>query len=378
MDLISFVTQSIGGGIRRPGSRALHPGNRLGALTIGLALLATASSAATHSKAHPKSKPPSATTTSPHPADTPQASTPAISQPYKYVFDRSTRIVIDQRFIGELTTPAYWIQVYLCRVTGYSNQVVEGMPNNGDLYLTIDDTKSPLGFTLKMMGDAPAPIPTAAPPTALQSRPYMEPAVGTKYVRLGAIDGVGVLKGAMRLMGYLKDSSTITADTFLTPPHKEVAVTRMYQINAGGQVVGTFDQDAYFWGTESKVNVSNATTFDTSGAIDPAPPYVYQSERSGEMQYVFPYLKPGVKYLVRLHFSENFYIDAGKRIFNVSINGSDVLKNFDIVGITGRPLRAVVKEFTVAADGNGQIAIAFSKGPAGLPKISGIEILYVD
>jgi len=366
MDYTGFINQ-----------RTRRVAHRFGALTIGLSILASMPALAASAKVHPKSKP----SAIPRPATPSTDAPPPTPVENKYVFDRSTRIVVDSQYASQLDTAAYWIQCYLCRVTGYSNPVVVGSPDNGDLFLTIDQTKTPLGFTLKMVDNTSTPTtPTATPSAGLQGRPYSAPPQGTKYVSIGAPDGAGVLKGALRLMGYLKASSTLSSDTLSAPPSKEVSITRIYQIAAGGRAVGTFDQDGYFWGPETKTATTMAAgaSFGTTAVVDPAPVAVYESERYGEMVYTFPYLTPGLKYLVRLHFSENFYTKPGQRIFNVEINGAPVLRNFDIIAVTGGPLRAYVKEFTVQADGSGQIAITFSKGPADLPKISGIEILYVN
>jgi hypothetical protein len=77
---------------------------------------------------------------------------------------------------------------------------------------------------------------------------------------------------------------------------------------------------------------------------------------------------------VRLHFAEIFQSSAGSRLFNVAINGTTVLSSFDIFAAAGGANKAIVKEFTVAADSNGKIAIAFATVRDNA-KISGIEIL---
>ncbi|WP_157508270.1 hypothetical protein [Ktedonobacter racemifer] len=49
------------------------------------------------------------------------------------------------------------------------------------------------------------------------------------------------------------------------------------------------------------------------------------------------------------------------------------MNNFDVYAAGGYK-RATVKQFTVNADSNGQIAIAFTQGAADNPFISGIEV----
>ena len=42
---------------------------------------------------------------------------------------------------------------------------------------------------------------------------------------------------------------------------------------------------------------------------------VYQTGRFGAFSYAFPNLTPGAAYLLRLHFAETYWNQAGKRIF---------------------------------------------------------------
>ena len=72
--------------------------------------------------------------------------------------------------------------------------------------------------------------------------------------------------------------------------------------------------------------------FNTTG--DPyAPPGIYQTDRSGTFSYIFPNLTPNATYQVRLHLADTKESLAGKRIFNVTVNGRMTEPNIDIVGI---------------------------------------------
>jgi hypothetical protein len=66
---------------------------------------------------------------------------------------------------------------------------------------------------------------------------------------------------------------------------------------------------------------------------------------------------------------------AGGRKFNVAINGVTVLADFDIFAAAGAEYKAIVKQFTAAADAKGTITIAFTYGPAGNPLLSALEII---
>jgi hypothetical protein len=108
-----------------------------------------------------------------------------------------------------------------------------------------------------------------------------------------------------------------------------------------------------------------------------APEGIYQTVRWGNLVYPFQLkAKPGETYIVRLHFAELNEKEAGKRVFNVSINGKTVLTDFDIFQETGGMYKALVKEFTgVAPDANGMINIGIDKGKKGTPQLNGVEIL---
>ncbi|HEY4687815.1 MAG TPA: S8 family serine peptidase [Anaerolineae bacterium] len=151
------------------------------------------------------------------------------------------------------------------------------------------------------------------------------------------------------------------------------AVGTRYAVNSGGSAAGTFVSDAYFSGGSTS---STSATINTSGVTNPAPQAVYQSQRisSNSFTYTFPNLTPGAPYRVRLHFAEIYWNAANQRRFNVSINGSQVLTNFDIFAAAGAKNKAVVREFTVNASSSGQIVITFTKGTLNNAVVNGIEI----
>ncbi|MDW8307760.1 MAG: malectin domain-containing carbohydrate-binding protein [Verrucomicrobiales bacterium] len=150
-----------------------------------------------------------------------------------------------------------------------------------------------------------------------------------------------------------------------------------YAINCGGAAAGGFSADAYWSGSAN--TYSNGTAIDLSGVTNPAPLAVYQTERWGNSTYTFPALVPGAAYAVRLHWAEiSPSVNApGDRRFHVSINGTQVLTNFDIWAAAGAKFRAVTRTFTTNANSAGQIVLAFTRGAANEAKIGGIEITPV-
>ena len=155
-----------------------------------------------------------------------------------------------------------------------------------------------------------------------------------------------------------------------------MAPVALYQVNSGGGAAVPFTADADY----SSGNTSGTgATIDTSAVTNPAPQAVYQSERWGNNTYTFPGLLSGTNYKVRLHFAEIFYDAAGIRQFNVFINGTQVLTNYDVFADIGTNNKAAIKEYIFPANGSGQIVIQYVNIPGkDNAKSSGIEILPIN
>jgi hypothetical protein len=100
---------------------------------------------------------------------------------------------------------------------------------------------------------------------------------------------------------------------------------------------------------------------------------VYQAERYGNFTYTFTGLTTGLNYKVRLHSAETYWTTVGQRRFNVIINGTQVLTNFDIIAAAGAANKAVINEFNAVASG-GQIVVQYVTVTDNA-RASGIEIL---
>lgn len=143
-------------------------------------------------------------------------------------------------------------------------------------------------------------------------------------------------------------------------------------VNSGGSAAGHFAADANVTG--GTVGATVSTAIDTSGLVAPAPQVVYQAERYGNMTYTFPGLISGATYKVRLHNVETYWTAIGQRRFNVTINGTQVLTNFDIIAAAGAANKAVINEFNAVANGSGQIIIQYTTVTDNA-RASGIEII---
>lgn len=170
-------------------------------------------------------------------------------------------------------------------------------------------------------------------------------------------------------------ASTAGASTPASFPETGTAAgtggTTILAINSGGPVVGSYVADEFFTGGTA-ANTTNA--INTSLVSNPAPQAVYQTWRYGTFSYAIPGLTAGGNYTVRLHFAEALKTAAGQRVFNVAINNSTVLSNFDIFATAGGANTAITESFAATADASGQISIQASVGTAGNPEIGAIEI----
>ncbi len=144
------------------------------------------------------------------------------------------------------------------------------------------------------------------------------------------------------------------------------------QIDAGGGAVAPFVADVDFVGGSVS---TNKNAIDLSGVTAPAPLQVYQSSRNGNPTYTLGGFAPGSAHTVRLHFVEPYYSTANSRVFNFSINTTQV-SNFDIFVAAGNVKnKAVIHQSTETADQNGNFVITLTPiSGKNTPLINAIEI----
>ena len=151
-------------------------------------------------------------------------------------------------------------------------------------------------------------------------------------------------------------SNTATATTPVSTCTTNCSSPDAIAISAGGPAAGYFAADEDFnGGTPSGTNA----TININGVTNPAPQSVYQNQRFGNFTYTLPGLTPGANYVVRLHFDEFYWTQAGQRVSNISINGTQVLTNFDIFAAAGGQDIAIVEQFAATANAQGQIVLQF-------------------
>jgi chitodextrinase len=168
---------------------------------------------------------------------------------------------------------------------------------------------------------------------------------------------------AANLGGTSGPSNQATATT-------KAGTTGGLQINSGGPAVSPFAADMDFTGGGT---INHANTIDLSAVANPAPMAVYQTARIGSFKYTIPGFTAGSSHTVRLHFAETYWTAAGLRIFNVTVNGTQVLTNFDIFAAAGGKNKAVIEQFTANANTSGQYVITFTPVKDN-SLVSGIEV----
>jgi len=249
----------------------------------------------------------------------------------------------------------------------YSGLVSVGQitPSNPGASPLANSEQSPLAWFGR---PTPPPGVLAFMPTDLVVRNAPAVAAVCGWVQAGARDD----KSNGQTCGAASECASGFCPAGVCCANATCTATPTYQIDTGS-TTGTspFSADQFSSGGTTR-SVTNTITI--TGITNPAPQAVYQSERFGSSTYTLPGLTPSAQYTVRLHFAELFQTAAGKRVFNVAINGTTVLTNFDIFATAGAAFKAVLREFTATANASGQIAIVFTTVTDNAT-IEGIEIV---
>lgn len=101
--------------------------------------------------------------------------------------------------------------------------------------------------------------------------------------------------------------------------------TLVYAVNAGSTSTATLNGVTYQPDRFSSGGQTQAITDPISGTDEGT---LYQSERYGSYRYDIPV--SNATYSVLLHFAEVFHNAAGARVFNLSVEGQNILSDFDL------------------------------------------------
>ncbi len=141
------------------------------------------------------------------------------------------------------------------------------------------------------------------------------------------------------------------------------------RINSGGPAYT--DSLGQLW--KADTGFTGGTPYSVTNTItNTADPTLYKTSRYGP-SFSYAITAPVGTYSVTFKFAEPVWSSAGKRLFNVAINGSAVLSKFDIFAAAGGEFKAIDKTFTVTS--SGKITITFTQGSAGNPLVNAIQVV---
>jgi len=162
-------------------------------------------------------------------------------------------------------------------------------------------------------------------------------------------------------------TSAHTTEVNATP----AAAGAFISIDCGGPAASPFVADVDFSGG-GVVTWTNAVNTSLLTGTIPAQS-VLQSDREGVFTYTIPGMAANSSHTVTMYFVEQYWTAAGKRVFNVTSNGTTVLTNVDPYALAGAQFKAVQKSFTTTANASGQIVLTFAAS-ADQPKVGGIVV----
>jgi Malectin domain len=178
-----------------------------------------------------------------------------------------------------------------------------------------------------------------------------------RFVALGARFKFVFLLSLMLLSpSLISNGETYAAATFAT--------------NAGGPTYVAMDGTIY-----------QADAFYTGGQVAYIPatitgttdPNLYDTERYGNT-FSYNITLPNGTYTVTLKFAEIYWNQAGKRIFNVSVQGNPAISNLDIFTSAGGKDKAYDVPIPNVIVTNGMLSISFTT-VADKAKVSAIEVV---
>ena len=155
------------------------------------------------------------------------------------------------------------------------------------------------------------------------------------------------------------------------------ATGHVARINVGGDTVGQWLYCRYR--TEGTSDDDTYRTIDLSGVSNPAPHAVYQTYAHGPngagKRTAWRLPVPDGEYGLRLHFVEPSLSQAGRRVFDIRLQGTVVIADYDIYVETGERYKAIAPSFSVSATGDTGIEIALENKASYGAVLSAIELV---
>ncbi len=163
------------------------------------------------------------------------------------------------------------------------------------------------------------------------------PAIGYKFSSwTGSFTGTAYIDSL-----YIDSDKTITAN---------FVKTNNFGVNYGGYQYVAAD------GTHYAQSGTTTSTTAITGTLDPT---LYQSDKYGS-SFSYTYPVDNGQYTVTLKFAETYHTAAARRVFNVTLEGTPILTNYDIfVDAGGKNIATDTTFVTNVADGN--LNLSFTK-----------------
>ncbi len=158
---------------------------------------------------------------------------------------------------------------------------------------------------------------------------------------------------------------TITA-TFTSTP----VISSIWRVNAGGPLYPDSWGNTWIADTNFNSGTSHCVTNTVTNTNDST---LYQCERYGN-PFTYAFNVPAGAYQVTLKFAELFQTATGARVFDVSINGAQVLSDYDIFLDTGAEYSAVSKVFNNISPVGGLISLQFGPATVDNAQVCAIQI----
>jgi poly(hydroxyalkanoate) depolymerase family esterase len=169
----------------------------------------------------------------------------------------------------------------------------------------------------------------------------------------GGIDIVDALLIAQYYVDLIDElpgcSSAITPAPTSVPIDSEV----VFAVNCGGAAYTSSDGTEY----EADRGYAGGSAYDNGASVTgTSDPTLYSTERYGDSAYSIPV--PNGDFLVSLYFAENYHTSAGSRVFNVLLEGTEIISNLDIYGEAGANTAYVTENSVTVSDGEINIEFA--------------------
>jgi hypothetical protein len=179
---------------------------------------------------------------------------------------------------------------------------------------------------------------------------------GAAYTTVDKSFPVTVAGGVVSIaFSSVVDNAIINAIQIASPTAPPPPPTSSILVNAGGSAYT--DALGQVWSADT--SYTGGYPYSTTSTIKSTTSQpLYDTVRFGSA-FQYQFTVPNGSYTVTLKFAEPYFVAAGSRIFNASINGSQVLSNFDTIAQAGGALAAVDKSFPVTVT-SGTITIAFT------------------